>query len=77
MTVRLFVSSEALTIIRLDIEGVYTCLARNIVGNDSIEYNLCELMRKHTWCFFFAMVDLADRSLVYCLEYARDHYVIC
>ena len=27
-----------------NIEGVYISLARNVVGNDSIEYDLCELM---------------------------------
>ena len=25
-----------------DVEGTYTCLARNVVGNDSIDYSLYE-----------------------------------
>ena len=32
------------------IEGVYTCLAKNVVGNDNIKYDLCESIPYETKC---------------------------
>ena len=43
----LYISEASLDVLLnsdTNIEGVYTCFARNVVGNDSIEYELCELM---------------------------------
>ena len=38
----LFLNKTTLLNSEIDVEGTYTCSAKNVVGSDSIDYSLCE-----------------------------------